>query len=98
MRAAVVRVVWSRRQSLANFGAVLSLFDGPIGCDPAFGVVWFRFRLLRRFLAYRSVRLPGFFWFLEHVAAGCLVMVLLTCLWKVPLRLGLFALLMWLFG
>ena len=32
-------------------GAVLSLLDGPTGCDPAFCVVWFRFRFLRRFLA-----------------------------------------------
>ena len=36
LRAAIVRVVWSRRQSLANPGAVLSLLDGPAGCDPAF--------------------------------------------------------------
>ena len=25
----------------------LALLDGPTGCDPAFCVVWFRFRLLR---------------------------------------------------
>ena len=31
LRAASVRVVWSRRQSLANPGAVLSLLDGPSG-------------------------------------------------------------------
>ena len=31
LRAAIVRVVWSRRQSLANPGAVLSLLDGPTG-------------------------------------------------------------------
>ena len=41
LRAAIVRVVWSRRQFLANPGAVLSLLDGPTGCDPAFCVVWF---------------------------------------------------------
>ena len=39
LRAAIVLVVWSRRQSLANPGAVLSLLDGPVGCDPAFCVV-----------------------------------------------------------
>ena len=61
LRAAVVRVVWSRRQSLANPFAVLGLLDGPIGCDLAFCVVWFRFRLLRRFLAHR----PG------EVARAC---------------------------
>ena len=36
---------------LAHVGAVLSLMDGPTGCDPAFGVVWCRFRLFRRYLA-----------------------------------------------
>ena len=45
----VCRVVWLRRQPLASVSAVLSLLDGPTGCDPAF--VWFRFRLLRRYLA-----------------------------------------------
>ena len=49
--SSIHRVVWSRRQPLASIGAVLSLLDGPTGCDPAFCVVWFRFRLLRRYLA-----------------------------------------------
>ena len=31
LRAAIVMVVWSRRQSLANPGAELSLLDGPVG-------------------------------------------------------------------
>ena len=53
LRAAIVRVVWSRRESLANPGAVFGLLDGPTGCDPAFCVVWFRFRMLRRYLDYR---------------------------------------------
>ena len=51
LRSSVHRVVWSRRQPLASVGAVLSLMDGPSGCDPAKGVVWFRFRSLRRYLA-----------------------------------------------
>ena len=51
LRSSVLRVVWSRRQRLASVGAVLSLLDGPTGCDPAFCVVWFRFRMLRRYLA-----------------------------------------------
>ena len=51
LRSAICRVVWSHRQPLANVGAALSLLDGPTGCDPAFCVVWFRFRLLRRYLA-----------------------------------------------
>ena len=72
LRAAIVRVVWSRRQSLANPGAVLSLLDGPSGCDPAFCVVWFRFRLLRRYLAYRPGEVSRVDKLLEHVASGCL--------------------------
>ena len=44
-------MVWSRRQPLASVGAVLGLLDGSTGCGPAFCVVWFRFRLLRRYLA-----------------------------------------------
>ena len=51
LRAAILRVAWSHRQSFASVGAVLSLLDGPSGCDPAFCVVWFRFRMLRRYLA-----------------------------------------------
>ena len=39
---------------LANPGAVLSLLDGPAGSDPGFHVVWCRFRMLRRHMAYNS--------------------------------------------
>ena len=67
--AAFVRVVWSRRQSLANPGAVPSLLDGPIGCDPPFCVVWFRFRVLRRFLAYRPGEVARVYRLSDHVAA-----------------------------
>ena len=42
LRSSIRRVVWSRRQPLANVGAVLSLLDGPLGCDPCF-FVWFGF-------------------------------------------------------
>ena len=52
LRSSIHRIVWSRRQPLASVGAVRSLLDGPTGCDPAFCVVWFLFRLLRRYLAH----------------------------------------------
>ena len=52
LRADIFGVVWSRRQHFTSVGAVLSLLDGPSGCDPASCVVWFRFRMLRRYLAY----------------------------------------------
>ena len=45
LRSSIHRVVLSRRQPLASVGAVLSLLDGPTGCDPAFCVVWFRFSI-----------------------------------------------------
>ena len=52
LRDALVAAVWSKRQPLARGGSVLSLLDGPEGCG--FCIVWFRFRMLRRYLAYRS--------------------------------------------
>ena len=50
LRAAFLGVAWSIRQPFASIGAVLSMLDGPAGCDPAFCVVWFRFRMLRRYI------------------------------------------------
>ena len=54
LRTAYVGAVTSGSMPLANPGAVLSLLDGPSGCDPGYHVVWCRFRLLRRFMAYNS--------------------------------------------
>ena len=34
-------------------GAVLSLLDGPKCCAPAIQVIWARFRMIRRYLAFR---------------------------------------------
>ena len=36
LRSSIRKVVWSRRQPLVSVGAVLSLLDGPTGCDPCF--------------------------------------------------------------
>ena len=64
--------MWSRRQPLANVLAVLSLLDGPIGCDPAFCVVWFRFRLLRRYLDLWPTEVGRVYRFFEMVSSeGC---------------------------
>ena len=71
LRSAVRRVVWSRRQPLASNGAVLSLLDGPTGCDPAFCVVWFRFRLLRRYLALWPAEVGRVYRLLALVHEGC---------------------------
>ena len=66
--SAFCRVSWSRRQPLAHVGAVLSLLDGPVGCDPAFCVVWFRFRQMRRYLAFQPEEAPRVYRLL-HAAA-----------------------------
>ena len=71
LRSAVRRVVWSRRQPSASVGAVLSLLDGPTGCNPAFCVVWFRFRLLRRYLALWPAEVGRNFRLLDMVGDGC---------------------------
>ena len=70
LRSSVHRVVWTRRQPLACVGAVLSLLDGPTGCDPAFCVVWFRFRLLRRYLALWPTVVGRVYRLLEMVSEG----------------------------
>ena len=71
LRSAVCRVVWSRRQPFASVCAVLSLLDGATGCDPAFCVVWFRFRLLCRYLALWPAEVGRFYHLLELVGDGC---------------------------
>ena len=50
-RAAVVRAVWSSEMPLANAPALLNLLDGLVGVDPAFHIIWSRFRMMRRYLA-----------------------------------------------
>ena len=71
LRSSIHRVVWCRRQPLACIGAVLSLLDGPIGCDPAFCVVWFRFRMLRRYLALWPSEVGRVYRLLEMATEGC---------------------------
>ena len=38
---------------MAHTGTVLGMLDGPECVDPSACIVWYRFRLLRRYLAYR---------------------------------------------
>ena len=52
-RSAIARAVWSKKLPMTNAPALLSLLDGPWGSDPAFFIIWSRFRQLRRYLAYR---------------------------------------------
>ena len=70
IRTAFVAAVWSSRMPLSHPGAVLSLLDGPDGCDPAFFVVWARFRLLRRYLAYRLGEMQRIYRMLSAISTG----------------------------
>ena len=73
LRSSIHRVVWSRRQPLASVGgAFLSLLDGPAGCGPAFCVVWFPFRLLRRYLALWPAEVRRVYRLLEMVGSSSL--------------------------
>ena len=61
-RAAIVRAVWSSKMPLADTLAVLSLLDGPVGVDPALHIIWVRFRMMRRYLAYSHDEEARIFW------------------------------------
>ena len=71
LRSFFLKVVWSRRQPLADVGAVLSLLDGPQGCDPAYCVVWFWFRMTGRYLACRLTEVGRVYRLLDMVRCGC---------------------------
>ena len=70
LRTAFVAAAWSARMPLAHPGAVLSLLDGPEGFDPAYFVVWTRFRLLRRYLAYRPSETERIYRMLAAISSG----------------------------
>ena len=49
----------------------MRLLDGPQGCDPACCVVWFRFRMLRIYLAYQPGEVARVYRLLDSIAEGC---------------------------
>ena len=69
-RAAIVRAVWSSKMPLANAPAILDLLDGPVGIDPAFHILWARFRMMRRYLAYCPDEEPRIFRMLDLISRG----------------------------
>ena len=69
-RAAIVRAVWSSKMPLANAPAILNLLDGPVDVDSAFYVVWSRFRMMRRYLAYCPEEEPRIFRMLDLISMG----------------------------
>ena len=55
---------------MTNTPALLSLLDGPWGSDPAFFIIWSRFRQLRRYLAYRPDDEARIYRLLDHASTG----------------------------
>ena len=70
VRAAIVRVVYSSEMPLASTPAVLNLLYGPVGIDPAFHIVWARFRMMRRYLAYCPEEESRIFRMLDLISRG----------------------------
>ena len=69
-RSAISRAVWSKKLPMTNTPALLSLLDAPCGSDPAFFIIWNRFRQLRRYLAYRPDAQDRIFRLLDYASAG----------------------------
>ena len=69
-RAAIVRSVWSSKMPLSNTPVVLNLLDGLVGVDPAFHIIWTRFRLMRRNLTHRPLKTARIIRMLDLVANG----------------------------
>ena len=69
-RAAIVRAVWSSEMPLANAPAILNLLDGPVCLDSAFHIVWARFRMMRRYLAYCPEEESRVFRMLDLISRG----------------------------
>ena len=55
---------------LANSPAILNLLDGPFDVDPAFHVIWSRFRMMRRYLACCPEEEPRIFRMLDLISRG----------------------------
>ena len=70
LRAAFVRACWSSKLTLAHSGTVLGMLDGPECVDPVTCIVWFRFRMLRRFLAYRPLEMDRISRLLDLISNG----------------------------
>ena len=67
---AFIAAAWSARMPLAHHGAVLSLLDWQDGCDPAYFVVWIRFRMIRRYLQYRPGETVRIYRMLDSISRG----------------------------
>ena len=70
LRAVFVRACWSSKLTLAHTGTVLDMLDGPECVDPVACIVWFRFRLMRRYFAYRPFETARIGRLLDLVSGG----------------------------
>ena len=70
LRAAFVRACWSSKFTLAHSGTVLGMLDGPECVDPGTCIVWFRFHMMRRYLAYRPLEADRIARLLEMISNG----------------------------
>ena len=80
------------RSSKMPFGctlAILDLPDGPVGVDLASYVVWIRFRLMCRYLAYRPLEIARIYRLMDLVAHWPLAVALFICFWYRLLSSGL---------
>ena len=66
----IVRSVWSCKMRLASTPVILSLLDGPVGVDPAFHVIWARFRMMRWYLACCPEEEPRIYRMLDLISAS----------------------------
>ena len=73
-RSTVAWAVWSKKLPMTNTPALLSLLDGPWGSDPAFFIIWSRFRQLRRYLSHRPQEEDRIFRLLDYASSGSLGM------------------------
>ena len=69
-RAAIGRAVCSSKMLTASTLVLLNFLDGPVGVDPAYHVIWARFSMLRRYLAYWLDEVPRVYRMLDLVASG----------------------------
>ena len=58
------------KMPLADAPAILNLLDGPVGVDPAFHIIWSRFRLMRRYLSYCPEEEPRIFRMPDLISRG----------------------------
>ena len=72
LRAAFVRACWSSKLTLAHTGTVLGMLDSPECADPNACIIWFRFRLMREYLAYRPFEAARIGRLLELVSGATL--------------------------